>query len=78
MVDLIPFRRGGICGRLIMPRPRVAWPGGAGPGLDDLLADDVIQSMMQADGVDPSLVRTLVLTVARTRKARKGGRPAAC
>ena len=60
-----------------MRRPQAAWPCDAGPGLDDLLADDVIQSMMQADGVDPSLVRTLVLTVARTRKATKGGRPAA-
>ena len=59
-----------------MRRPRVAWPCGAGPELDDLLADDVIQSMMQADGVDPSLVRTLFLTVARTRKAARGRRPA--
>ena len=74
----MPFRRGGVCGRLITQRPQAAWPGDAGPGLDDLLADDIIQSVMQADGVDPSLVRTLVLKVARTRKAAKGGRPAAC
>ena len=74
----MPFRRGGACGRLITRKPQAAWPCGTGPGLDDLLADDVIQSGMQADGVDSSLVRTLFLTVARTRKAAKGGRPAAC
>ena len=61
-----------------MPRLRAAWPGDAEPGLDDLLADDVIQSMMQADGVDPSLVRTLLLTVARTREGARGGHLAAC
>lgn len=27
--------------------------------LEDLLADDMTQSMMRADGVDPNLVRTL-------------------
>ena len=59
-----------------MRQPLAEWLFG-GPDLDDLLADDVVQSMMQADGVDPSLVRTLVLTVARTRKPAGTGRQAA-
>ena len=74
MVDVGSPRRAGLCGRLAVHRPWAAWLYDAGPGLDDLLADDVIQSVMRADGVDPSLVRRLVKTVARTRKDAGSGR----
>lgn len=35
--------------------------------LEDLLADDMIRSMMQADGVSPTSIRTLFFEVERTR-----------
>ena len=38
--------------------------------LDDLLADDVTQAMMQADGVSPALVRELFAKVARRDRPR--------
>ena len=37
--------------------------------LDDLLADDMIQSMMHADGVSSSFMRTLFFEVGEKRKA---------
>ena len=40
----------------------------AGPaGLEDLLSDDVIQAMMDADGVDAGALRCLVATISRRR-----------
>ena len=39
--------------------------------LEHLLADELIQSMMHADNVDPSSVRTLVTAVA-LRRRREG------
>ncbi len=37
--------------------------------LEDLLADDMTQSMMQADGVSPDLVRDLISKVAGRARA---------
>lgn len=42
--------------------------------LEDLLADDTIRSMMQADGVSPTSIRTLFLEVGRSRS--RTARPA--
>ncbi len=42
----------------------------AGSSLDELLADDLIQTMMDADHVNPAAVRSLFCVVARTSGAR--------
>ncbi len=47
--------------------------------LEHLLADELIQSVMHADNVDPSSVRTLVTAVAlrrRPKAAASSARPA--
>ncbi len=42
----------------------------AGSSLDELLADDLIQTMMDADHVNPAVVRSLFCALARTAGAR--------
>lgn len=42
----------------------------AGSSLDELLADDLIQTMMDADHVNPAVVRSLFCTLARTAGTR--------
>ena len=43
------------------------------PGLEELLADSIVQATMHADGVEPESVKTLMNTMARRIAARRGG-----
>ena len=44
----------------------------AGSSLDELLADDLIQAMMDADKVNPAFVRSLFHSLARQGGSRAG------
>ena len=48
----------------------------AGSSLDELLADDLIQAMMDADHVNPAAVRSLFCALARTVGTRDAAAPA--
>ena len=45
----------------------------AGCSLDELLADDLIQTMMDADNVNPAAVRSLFCALTRTAGIRECG-----
>ncbi|MGI4941258.1 MAG: hypothetical protein ACRYHQ_11995 [Janthinobacterium lividum] len=47
-----------------------------GSSLDELLADDMIQTMMDADHVNPAVVRSLFYALARTAGTRNAAAPA--
>ena len=44
--------------------------------LRDLLADDLIQAVMQADNVDPAVLETLMVRVGRQRRRACDDAPA--
>jgi len=46
----------------------------AGSSLDELLADDLIQTMMNADKVNPASVRSLFRSLARKDGTKAHGR----
>ncbi len=48
----------------------------AGSSLDELLADDMIQTMMDADHVNPAAVRSMFCALARTTGAGTVAAPA--
>jgi hypothetical protein len=58
----------------------------AGSSLDELLADDLIQAMMDADKVNPASVRSLFRALARKDATKahggignlQGGEPESC
>lgn len=47
------------------------WP--ENPGLDELLADSLVQAAMRADGVEPETLQSLMKTMARKVAARRAG-----
>ena len=42
-------------------------------GLDELLADSLVQATMRADGVERAALESLMKTVARRIRSRRGG-----